>query len=501
MDFQQARHSIDSVVQWIRSGRLGLPDFQRDFVWSPSQIAELLDSVARQWPIGSLLLLRGPQNFAFREIDTAPPLDGDSLDVYILDGQQRVTALYHAVSNVSKYCYFVDFKELQSGGEIIRWSGRSAFERQYRSVEDRARSGIALVSDIWDQPKFFNWLNFVSNDSSRQEYLQLRDEKLSGLQSKVYYVMTLELEQGIGLEALARIFETINRTGVALNAFDLLVAKLYPTNFNLRERWDDALEVYPMLRHFLPNELEILKLVALLIRERYGKQASRGVRQGDLLSLDEQGIIELWDEAVERYVTALKVAVSFGVVCKELVPNWSMILGLVGCQDKLTEKETLLWWRAAIVRQSFAQGANTKIVAEFDAHMRSTDSAAVNEQILQDIGQRSVRSNGLLANGFFSLMIRAGARDPQTNQLLSHASAVVPRNLAADGVITNIRKDDVVANVILMTAATAKEIRKGDNVTNLPFWREALASQGFDYAIMRRSDAYIGDTLWFKGAA
>ena len=63
MEFQAVQHTIDKLIQWIRSGRLALPDFQRDFVWNPGRVVELLDSVARQWPVGSLLLLSGPQPF------------------------------------------------------------------------------------------------------------------------------------------------------------------------------------------------------------------------------------------------------------------------------------------------------------------------------------------------------------------------------------------------------------------------------------------------------
>ena len=101
MNFQQVRHPIDYVIQRVRTGRLALPDFQREFVWSPGQVVELLDSISRQWPIGSLLLLSGPQPFAFRAIEGAPATSGTELDLYILDGQQRVTALYHAIANVS----------------------------------------------------------------------------------------------------------------------------------------------------------------------------------------------------------------------------------------------------------------------------------------------------------------------------------------------------------------------------------------------------------------
>src|SRR5690606_8982038 len=120
-----------------------------------------------------------------------------------------------------------------------------------------------------------------------------------------YQIMAIELEQGIELEALARIFETINRTGVALNAFDLLVAKLYPSKFNLRDEWERARDQFSILARFDPDELEILKLLSLLIRKELGRKHSKGVRQGDLLALDPKLIVEFWPRAIELYAKAL----------------------------------------------------------------------------------------------------------------------------------------------------------------------------------------------------
>lgn len=499
MDFQQVRHSIDAIIHRIKVGRLGLPDFQRDFVWTPTQVAELLDSVARQWPIGSLLLLSGPQPFAFREIDGASKLNGNDLDLYILDGQQRVTALYHAVANVSKYCYYVDLNEIQnSNTDLIKWANRTSFEKKFGEIPVRAAAGIALVSDFWDQPAFFNWLKFVSSDSLRMEYIQIRDEKLAGLQSKVYHVMALELEQGIGLEALARIFETINRTGVELNAFDLLVAKLYPTGFNLREKWNEALDHEPVLRHFQPKELEVLKLISLLIRKKYGKKSSKGIRQGDLLALDANHIIDLWDLGISKYVEALHTAMSFGIVCKEIMPSWSMILGLAGCDGVLGKQETFDWWRTAILNQTFLQAANTKIVAEFDADMRLGPPASKQDYSSDEMPRRYVRANGITSNGIFGLIIKAGGRDPESGVLLSQSPAVVIKSLDLQGRLGNVSYSDTLGNVVLMTAESARKIRRGDHIDTLSSWREGLYSQGIDKVLFIRPAAYIADLFFPK---
>jgi hypothetical protein len=68
------------AVKLVISGRWDLPDFQRAFVWRPSQVSDLADSLWRGYPIGYLLMWESARSAA----------DGSFL---IADGQQRLTSL------------------------------------------------------------------------------------------------------------------------------------------------------------------------------------------------------------------------------------------------------------------------------------------------------------------------------------------------------------------------------------------------------------------------
>ena len=88
------------VLQWVKEGKLGLPEFQRDFVWSRRDIEELLTSLLRGYFIGTFLFLKvNPDNIPFK----ARPIQGVEItprsfmpEMLILDGQQRITSLYYA---------------------------------------------------------------------------------------------------------------------------------------------------------------------------------------------------------------------------------------------------------------------------------------------------------------------------------------------------------------------------------------------------------------------
>jgi uncharacterized protein with ParB-like and HNH nuclease domain len=93
-DPQPSVDRIDDLARRILTGDILLPKFQRDFVWDKPQIVMLWDSIARGYPIGSILLwqsrqeLRSENQIADLEIKLPKP---DYPVNYLLDGQQRLS--------------------------------------------------------------------------------------------------------------------------------------------------------------------------------------------------------------------------------------------------------------------------------------------------------------------------------------------------------------------------------------------------------------------------
>ena len=97
--------SLETLTDSIKKNDILLPDFQRSFVWRQEERQKLLiSSVLAKMPIGSILLLEGDSNeFAVRKIgmkDTFS-MEGEKRTIdYLLDGQQRITVLTCAFSDV-----------------------------------------------------------------------------------------------------------------------------------------------------------------------------------------------------------------------------------------------------------------------------------------------------------------------------------------------------------------------------------------------------------------
>lgn len=94
-----------SIVKRIEAHKILLPDFQREFVWKDVNMQkQIIASVFAKMPIGSILLLKSsPKEFASKNIGSKIEIDSAKLHdevSFLLDGQQRVTVLSNAFSDI-----------------------------------------------------------------------------------------------------------------------------------------------------------------------------------------------------------------------------------------------------------------------------------------------------------------------------------------------------------------------------------------------------------------
>ena len=88
----------EDLLNLIYIRDMALPDFQRDFVWQPKQTQELIISLSKSFPAGSLLRIESTDlMFQPKAFAGAPSLNGHKPKYLVLDGQQRLTSLYQAL--------------------------------------------------------------------------------------------------------------------------------------------------------------------------------------------------------------------------------------------------------------------------------------------------------------------------------------------------------------------------------------------------------------------
>lgn len=315
---QTINFDIAHLLRKIKSGHFLIPQFQRDFTWKEGQTRLLIDSIARNYPIGSLLILGKNDGVTLksRKLDAAYPpknIDMDGLvgfdeigseSYYVLDGQQRLTSIARVFLDAHpNRNYYFDLKRMHDvfrdedpGWIVSRARGMKNPERKDNNrllrtdiALDQAKCDIYISEYIEDSDDF---PEFKGNKSEARKAAAT----LKGIFETIrkFSIPFVALDNDAPLESVCRVFETINSTGTRLTTFDLAVARYYPEP-DLKELMENAAEIYPVLADYeVDGEriLQILSLVSLREKNKF-PEATRSV----LLSLDSDFIKEKWNDA------------------------------------------------------------------------------------------------------------------------------------------------------------------------------------------------------------
>jgi hypothetical protein len=102
LKLEAAAETVEDLVHFVLRGRVRVPDFQRGLKWGPDDVVALFDSIYRGYPVGSVLLRKGKADAVRLEVGSVvvdAPETQEAL--WVVDGQQRLTALTAGLSRTS----------------------------------------------------------------------------------------------------------------------------------------------------------------------------------------------------------------------------------------------------------------------------------------------------------------------------------------------------------------------------------------------------------------
>lgn len=98
--FDNIPNKVENLLMDVKSGRLGLPDLQRPFVWKDNKVRELLDSMMKGYPIGYIMLWESPEEYTNKNHIGKNEKQFNQPKELVIDGQQRLTALLAAMYGI-----------------------------------------------------------------------------------------------------------------------------------------------------------------------------------------------------------------------------------------------------------------------------------------------------------------------------------------------------------------------------------------------------------------
>jgi hypothetical protein len=220
---------LDKLINRINSGDIRIPAFQRPYVWKQNQILELLDSIVKNYPVGSILLwstserLKHTRNIAGYKI---PDNDLEYPVNYVLDGQQRLSSVYATFSD----------KTVQEASSADYNPDLNIFEIYYDFKADKF-SPVGEIDPSSDHVMYLR--NFLSAASLIQALTALNSAYHRAAQTLFSKLINYELPvvtiKNRDKAEVGMIFERINSTGTKLTTLDLMIAWTWTDDFHLLE--------------------------------------------------------------------------------------------------------------------------------------------------------------------------------------------------------------------------------------------------------------------------
>ncbi len=221
--FKEVNYSLSVLLEDIDMGEIGLPDIQRPFVWKNTKVRDLFDSMYKGFPIGYLLFWANANANGSRQIGSDYKQSVPRL--LIVDGQQRLTALYAVLKDLYVYRNNYNQEKIHIG---FRPSD-GTFEVTDAAIE-RDPEFIPDISQLWSS-------NTTRNKFVKQFLRKLRDhrdvsedeedfltENIDRLYDIQKYPFTaMELSSNIDEEQVAEVFVRINSKGKVLNQADFIL--------------------------------------------------------------------------------------------------------------------------------------------------------------------------------------------------------------------------------------------------------------------------------------
>lgn len=486
-DAQKPDHvSLNNLIERLRDGRFVIPNFQREFEWKPWDIRELMRSIFLDYYIGSLLLWKGKkENFEALSCKAIYGFDGDNNSEYIvLDGQQRLTALYYAFlapdvtlpSRSNRAVYFVRIDKFmkEEYDEAFHYDWLS--KRIAKVLDDRETQ---FANHIFPLPvigargwELANWVQgyeqhwnkasedarIVDDDAAKiagQHAINAKafGEHLRGI-TEQYQVSYIELDQELELDKVCDIFTQINSRGVRLDVFDLINALLTPKGLQLKDMWHVAqsrLEFVDSkkMNVYILQVMSILKqaycspkyLYFLMPEQEKQVRDPDGKRRKEILVAGVEEFRSLWNQAVtalEQAIKMLRHPQEFGVVSSTYLPYVSILPVFAAIQAHVKTRPAGLqldaqrkirhWYWASIFTNRYSGSVESTSARDYLDVKAWLEDDAAEPALIQEFKarfrnmelRREIKRGSSVYNGIYNLLVIQGARDWITGNIPQH---------------------------------------------------------------------------------
>lgn len=474
MPFDSPDLILSNVLKDVSTGKIQLPDFQREWKWDDDRIRSLLASISRDHPIGVVMMLAVDDHVKF-----APkPIAGTEVQVdtipgqLLLDGQQRLTSLFQSLMSSKpvdtedtrgkklQRWYYVDIKRaldsdpdmdeailsIPADRQIREDFGRSVLA-DYSTLEAECEAEVFPLHLVFDNSALTDWqMAYCTTQERIARWKAFYEVVLKPFLQ--YTVPAIVLTKDTPKEAVCTVFEKVNTGGVPLNVFELLTATFAAEGFRLKPDWEarrTRLADRRVLREV--ESTDFLQAIALLATRKrrlvFEKAAGSpekapgvGCKRKDILNLTLGEYREWADSVTDAYEWAAKFLAEEYVFRPQDVPYRTQLVPLAVIRVLLgkqvdeysVNKHVREWFWCGVLGELYGGTTETRFARDVEQVPdwalgvgelpNSVVDSGFREQRLRSLRTR----NSAAYKGIYALLMKSGCEDWLYHQALNMAT-------------------------------------------------------------------------------
>ena len=421
--------TVQELVGKVQRGELTLPEMQRRYVWPATRVRDLLDSLYRGYPSGTILVWETDEDVETRQLAVrATRTPTTSQKLLLLDGQQRVTSLsailagepVHVrgrkrpidilfnlehpdgaptdVLEVDESDVDVDIEEVEDEEAADR-DIQEEMKRRAFVVSSKALLNNPLwvaVSDIFKKTdkEILKPVGITSDDERWDKY----SERLNKIRKIADYQYVMQvLEKTMSYEEVTEIFVRVNSLGIKLRGSDLALAQI-------TSRWkgfmtlveDFAAEFKDDGDYILESGLAVRALVIFATHQSKFKTVGK---------INRQQLGEAWELAKNALRFSINFVRSNASIESLGLLSSPLLLIPIGVYASLNgeklnqqeEKALLRWFYLAHIRGHYSIGSSETILdADLSTLFRNKSLEDLFAVLHQHVKKTTVDSNDLV---------------------------------------------------------------------------------------------------------
>ena len=334
--------------QKIENGEIKLPRFQRHQAWDKNRICSLLDTVTKNLPLGVTLILNvDEEKFVSRYLVSAPKTN-NRVTEHLLDGQQRLTAMWRALNNnydnvtyflyLDKYDDLIPLEEKVGESQVwyyTRWENKSGRQMPLwvDIPQECLRRGLIPMNlfrpgDIGKE--ISQWIrsalliskpaageeNFEGSLTAWMGKIQEIDKAIGEFRETIahFNLPYLALPSQTSKETALKVFINMNTNSKPLSQYDIIRAEIEGVKGVSLDDYQKQLdEKYPNIKNYFELPFLILATSALM--------QDKSPNQRGMWDMDKDQMVENWEKMANGLSSMAVFMESQGVFDQNRLPT------------------------------------------------------------------------------------------------------------------------------------------------------------------------------------